>query len=317
MTIHKQRKSHSNVTELVELDVARAADRIGKAWRAGIESIIRCGQLLLDYRERWIAEERGKWSRLVGANQWQGKGLLPFSKSHAHRLMSIAGDARLVPHAVLLPSDMTTLAMLTRLEDLDEYVASRKVHPAMRRLDARALLDAESAAYDEEPIVVHGEQTVELVHSPCLDLLKRPAASVDLIATDPPYEEASLGVYDDLGKVAAHVLKPGGVLLCMTGVMYLPEVLAALGKHLDYHWIDAMLIVQGSHSRVHARKVISEYKPVVRFAKEGYSPSGYVTDVIRSLAADKRIHPWQQPVDAFHDLLGRYVRPGQDVLDLS
>ena len=33
--------------------------------------------------------------------------------------------------------------------------------------------------------------------------------SVDLILTDPPYEREFLPVYEDLAKLAAHVLKPG------------------------------------------------------------------------------------------------------------
>ena len=39
-----------------------------------------------------------------------------------------------------------------------------------------------------------------------------PDNSIDLIFTDPPYNEASLSLYGDLAKLADRVLKPGGSL---------------------------------------------------------------------------------------------------------
>ena len=44
-----------------------------------------------------------------------------------------------------------------------------------------------------------------------------PDNSVDLIFTDPPYNEASLSVYADLAKLADRVLKPGGSLITYVG----------------------------------------------------------------------------------------------------
>ena len=41
--------------------------------------------------------------------------------------------------------------------------------------------------------------------------------SKDLIFTDPPYNEADLPLYRDLGLFANRVLRPGGRLVCYAG----------------------------------------------------------------------------------------------------
>lgn len=50
---------------------------------------------------------------------------------------------------------------------------------------------------------------------------KMEAESVDLIFTDPPYDEESLPLWCDLGHHAARLLKPGGVLLSYSGQRFL------------------------------------------------------------------------------------------------
>ena len=48
---------------------------------------------------------------------------------------------------------------------------------------------------------------------------------MDVIFTDPPYEADALPVYRKLANFAAHALKPGGVMLVLTGNLFLPKVL--------------------------------------------------------------------------------------------
>ena len=56
----------------------------------------------------------GEWKKLIGRSGHQG--VLPFKKSHAHALMTIASDDRIVRHAGHLPSDTHTAAVtLTRV----------------------------------------------------------------------------------------------------------------------------------------------------------------------------------------------------------
>jgi hypothetical protein len=58
--------------------------------------------------------------------------------------------------------------------------------------------------------------------------------SVDLVFTDPPYDDESLPLYGDMGEVAARVLKPGGSLVTYCGHMQFPDAALALKKHLRF-----------------------------------------------------------------------------------
>ncbi len=50
------------------------------------------------------------------------------------------------------------------------------------------------------------------------------ANSIDLIFTDPPYNQESVPLYGDLAKLAQRVLKPGGSLITFIGQAALFDV---------------------------------------------------------------------------------------------
>jgi len=60
--------------------------------------------------------------------------------------------------------------------------------------------------------------------------------SVDLIFTDPIYDEEHIPDYEDLAILGKRVLKEGGSLVCYLGSMYLPEVLSLMTPHLTFWW---------------------------------------------------------------------------------
>jgi len=49
--------------------------------------------------------------------------------------------------------------------------------------------------------------------------------SVDLILTDPPYGDDALPLWSDLAELSARVLKPGRVLVALTGQRRLAKVI--------------------------------------------------------------------------------------------
>lgn len=141
--------------DIIEPDVARAAEQITKAWRRGIEGIFETGQRLVAYRDKWKAEQPGKWSQLIGANTWKDKGQLPFGARYATMLVKIASDERLWKHVSIAPSDTLTLYQLTRLstERFDQLIADGRIHPGMKRSDASAETRRERVAADEQRIL--------------------------------------------------------------------------------------------------------------------------------------------------------------------
>ena len=119
------------VSDIIESDVAEAAEYVGAAWRQGVESIVEIGRRLIEIRERFH-NDRGKWSRLIGDNQWNGQGFLPFGARHDQRLVAIAEDTRLPTHVSVIPSATYTLYQLTRLSDerFTELLEDGRIIPA-------------------------------------------------------------------------------------------------------------------------------------------------------------------------------------------
>jgi site-specific DNA-methyltransferase (adenine-specific) len=110
------------------------------------------------------------------------------------------------------------------------------------------------------------------------------ADSVDLIVTDPPYRRECLGVYETLGAAATRVLKSGGLAVVMARQTYLREVIAALDKHLSYHWPVAYL-TPGGQAVQFDWKVNTFSKPVLIYRKGTYE-GNWFGDVARSKPND-------------------------------
>lgn len=140
--------------------------------------------------------------------------------------------------------------------------------------------------------------------------------TVDYIITDPPYGKEDLPLYGELGRLSTHALKPGGSLLVMTGQSYLPGVIELLSLHIQYHWMLSYLTPGGQSAQLWERKVNTFWKPVLWFVKGKYSGQ-WVGDVARSNTNDndKRFHEWGQSESGMADLMRRFLRPGDVVLD--
>ncbi len=127
-----------------------------------------------------------------------------------------------------------------------------------------------------------------------------PDGSVDLIVTDPPYPAKVLPLWSDLSEVAARILKPGGVLLAMSGKIHLDEVMMRLGEHLAYGWV-YMLPLERGLSRINGRNLMQGWKPWLAYSA-GAWPSGsieYADDRIDSGYREKSRYRWEQdPIGA-------------------
>lgn len=142
------------------------------------------------------------------------------------------------------------------------------------------------------------------------------AESIDSIITDPPYGKEYLDCYDDLAEAAVYLLKPKGSLLVMTGQSYLPEVIEKLSARLTYHWMVSYLTPGGQAAQLWTRKVNTFWKPVLWFVKGNYE-GAWVGDVAKSAVNDndKRFHEWGQSESGMADLVKRFSRSNDLVLD--
>jgi len=140
--------------------------------------------------------------------------------------------------------------------------------------------------------------------------------SVDCIITDPPYPKDFIDLFDDLGSLAARVLKPGGSLVVMTGQLYLPRYIELLSKHLTYHWMLAYTTPGGQAVQVWNQEVNTFWKPLLWFVKD-QRDSRWVSDVVNTPvnANDKQHHHWGQSVEGMQAIVEKFTNPGDCILD--
>jgi hypothetical protein len=186
--------------------------------------------------------------------------------------------------------------------------------------EARSVKDAKRQIKEERQRAIPDDlpAVTERYHLILSDIAqaKLDPESVDAIITDPPYPREFLPAYEDLAKLAAHALKPGGSLLVMVGQSYLPEIVRLMTPHLRYHWTLAYLTPGGQATQLWERHVNTFWKPVLWFVKGEYKGE-WVGDVTKSAVNDndKRFHHWGQSESGMADIIERFTVPGQTILD--
>jgi len=138
--------------------------------------------------------------------------------------------------------------------------------------------------------------------------------SVDLIFTDPPYPLEFLPLWSDLSALASRVLKQNGMLVAYTGALYLPEVIERLNHHLSFWWCGTV-VLDGAHSRVHARNIVQGSKPLLLFVRDGYVGDIWVEDTWDSEGKQKENHDWQQSLGPALYYVDKLCPPGGLVID--
>ena len=143
------------------------------------------------------------------------------------------------------------------------------------------------------------------------------AGTLDAIFTDPPYPSEFLHCWDELADFAVHALKPGGLLLTMSGQYGLLEAADRLRVDgLNYRWM-VSLVYQKPRENVHATKVSVGWKPMLAFTRDGGHPDFYSQDAFRlpPKDGDKADHDWGQSVEGSRAVAEEWIRPGWRVCD--
>jgi len=144
-------------------------------------------------------------------------------------------------------------------------------------------------------------EDIKIYFGDCLDVTKKEikANSVDVIITDPPYPYEFIDCWTKLAKLADYALKPSGLVIAMSGQLYLPEVMDRLGEHLKYYWTMAVEL-KGQKQIVHPVNVQCGWKPILIFQKSPKKKIGYCPlDYLVSPLQDKQDHEWQQSLSIY------------------
>jgi len=137
----------------------------------------------------------------------------------------------------------------------------------------------------------------------------------DFIITDPPYPREFLPLWETLAERAAKWLKPGGLLIAMSGQSYLDEIYAMMSKHLQYYWTSAYL-TPGAAASLRQKQVNTQWKPLLIYGLNEDKYSGKIfNDVFTSGENDKDHHKWGQSVSGMTDIVSKVCLEGQYILD--
>jgi 16S rRNA G966 N2-methylase RsmD len=159
-------------------------------------------------------------------------------------------------------------------------------------------------------------EAVEIEHGDFGDIINDvEPESFDHIVTDPPYDADAVELWDELGRQADRVLKPGGLLVAYSGTLHLNDVYDVLDDHLEYYW-QCIVSHTGPGSRVWPRNLRTNYKPIIVYAKPPVEklPS-LAHDVISGDGMEKDEHEWQQAEQEAVDLLEQFTEPNDRILD--
>ena len=197
------------------------------------------------------------------------------------------------PTSVVVKNNAEARRLQTALDDMDTDQLPAKIMDPKRVVRL-----AREQAADERAKQVTGDVEQGNVSLWLGDFRERGEEianeSVDLIFTDPPYPLEFLPLWGDLAMFAARVLKPNGMLVAYTGALYLPDVLDQLRRGgLSFWWCGTVLL-DGQHSRVHARNISQGSKPLLFFVPGGYTGTTWVEDTWASESMQKDGHDWQQ-----------------------
>jgi len=250
----------------------------------------------------WAAAQAGLAQRTIRHYVQLAESVAPEVRD-AIRRTPIANDGReLRQLASLEPSQQRAVA---------ELIASREagsVREATRELARREALQREdSSELPAQVQIRHGDFRVALADIP--------PRSVDAIITDPPYPAEYIPLFDDLGALAARVLKPDGVLIAYSGQAHLIDGLTALASHLRYWWTLALHHQHAGYVVHGGRRVINRWKPLLLFTRKGgYAPAEFA-DLVEGTGREKGLHVWQQAAGELGYLLETFTRAGDLVID--
>ncbi len=148
------------------------------------------------------------------------------------------------------------------------------------------------------------------------------ADSGDMFFTDLPYAKEYLPLYSELGKLAKHGLKPGGILMVYAGAFFFDEIIIRLREHLSFVW-PVVAINQECSQPSWSRPFFSGHRQIPVFSKgvPKWSVGGrvkidrYIKDTFQRDGKEKDLHEWQQPVDEAMYYIGAMTQPGDLIID--
>lgn len=152
------------------------------------------------------------------------------------------------------------------------------------------------------------------------DILAAPIEdnSLDVVITDPPYPYEYIECWSKLAEFASKKLKEGGVLLAMSGQLYLPEVYQRMNvPGLNYYW--TMCVKNTVSTDLWTVRSKTQWKPILWYIKGKYTRTYQPTDVFCPVYTDTKTgqehHKWGQSLPLFEELVEQFSYANETICD--
>ncbi|BCJ96818.1 hypothetical protein acsn021_43870 [Anaerocolumna cellulosilytica] len=209
---------------------------------------------------------------------------------------------------------LRTPGLLDKLVELEGVTVSPRL--------ALTLLRKEQREQKKNPAITVTEDDVQLFVANLKiegDYDRIMPNSIDLILVDMMYKAEYADLYPYLARISEKLLKPNGSLVVMCGQLLLPQAMKALGEHLTYNWCHAYMTPNGTQL-VHPRRVIPKWKAILHYVKgapnkkTSYTPDIHIPPPRD--ADDSGLHPYQQSLPAFVELIKTFSVEGDTIMDV-
>lgn len=272
------------------------------------------GRPKLDHSDLNISDK--STAKKIAEQSSVGEATVKRAEKFADAVDKVAENTGINPQKILSGQINASRRDIQTVSKLEPGI-QKKVFEKIEKNEAKNVKDAvkevKQEIIEEIKDTVVLPEPIKLINSDFRDVNIEPN-SIDFIITDPPYPQEYLHLYEDLAKIANTVLKEGGSMLVMVGHSYLPEILKLMNGSIRYHWILCYHMPGGQASQMWQKKVNPFWKPILWFVKGEYK-GDWIGDVIKSENNDKRFHEWGQSKSGMFDLMKRFVKPGDIVLD--
>ena len=136
--------------------------------------------------------------------------------------------------------------------------------------------------------------------------------TLDIIITDPPYPREFLNCWKKLAEFAVKKLKPGGVVVAMSGQSYLPDVYKNMTiEGLNYYWTGC-INTPGVSPILQTKRLLTNWKPLLIYVKGEYTRTFQKTDVYVSenyngVKEGHEYHKWGQSLNVMNKIINDWT----------
>lgn len=272
--------------------LAQAAATITGGRESEIESIFRSGDMLLATKAS-LASQKGAFGKWLKDTCRMSSGTAN-NNIHAAQRVNVADRP-----AVVARFDKGALFEFTKPRTSDAVLAAAI---AMAKAGEHVTVGVfnnllgEHAKVERAAGAVVLPKQVRIEHCDFRELDIEPG-SIDLLLCDPPYDEASVPLYGMIAERAAVWLRPGAWCLVYAGKMYQGRITKLMKDHLDWGW--CFDVVHAKPMKVKTLQIDQHGKYVLGFRRRSERPVRPWWDRLSDrleFPAEKKLHPWQQPV---------------------